>query len=390
MKRTLKIGLILIILLLTFVLSLQARTFDLDVESAILIEAETGQVLFEKNADQKMPPASITKIMTMLIAMEEIEKGTISLEDEVIISNFAASMGGSQIFLDANTKVSIEDLLKAVTIASANDASVALAEAMAGTYPNFLDWVNNRVQELGMENTYFSNTTGLPPLPGEEHYTTARDITIMSREMVKYPKILEWGNIWVDYLQLPNREAMLVNTNRLISPASRFQGMDGLKTGYTSDAGYSLAATAERDGMRLISVVLRMDSKEAREEATVRLLNYGFNSFRQETVVNKGDKVHNVEVKAGKESQITVEAAEDLTVVIRRGVREPLNKEVVIEEDLTAPINKGDILGKKIVYQEEEILGEVNLLAVEDVNKAGFFTRLWRSIINFLQGLFNR
>ena len=233
-----------------------AQDLDLEAESAILIEAETGQLLYQKNINKKVPPASITKIMTMLIAMEKVENEVLSLDDEIIISQYAESMGGSQIYLPAGVEVKLKDLLKAVAISSANDASVAIAEAISGSYSSFINLMNEKAEKLGMKNTHFMNSTGLPEA---NHYTTARDISIMARELIKYKKVLEWTSIWVDYVKLPEREAMLANTNKLVN---KFPGMDGLKTGHTDDAGFCLAATAKRDSVRLISVILGCNSQK--------------------------------------------------------------------------------------------------------------------------------
>ena len=356
-------------------------SFDLDVESAILIEAETGQVLYEKNADQKLPPASITKTMLMLIAMENIEDGQISLEDEVLISNYASSMGGSQIFLAANTAVSVEKLLKAITIASANDASVALSEYLAGTYSSFIHEMNDRAAELGMDDTNFVNSTGLP---SENHYTTARDITKMSREIVKYDLILEWGQIWDTFIQLPNREARLTNTNQLIK---YYSGVDGIKTGYTSEAGYCLAATANRKDFRLISVVMRTDSKEERRELTTRLLNFGFNNFSRTVLFAEGEEIKNIEIQGAKERYTTGLISENLVAMIRRGERDRFTTDFLPEEGLDAPLNEGDLLGKMVVKEEGDIINSVQVVAVEDVDRANFLVRLWRSFVNWIGGL---
>lgn len=383
MKKSVFFAFIIILIIFSMIAVVEAQDFDVGVEAAILVDADTGQVLFEKNADKKLPPASITKIMTLLLAMEEVEKGTVSLEDEVTISRFAESMGGSQIFLAAGTRVKMGDLLKAVTIASANDASVAVAETIAGTYSNFVSRMNKRAQELGMKNTHFVNSTGLPT-KGGEHYSTARDISIMARELVKYPQILEWASIWVDYLQLPNRKAMLVNTNKLIKD---YPGMDGLKTGHTDAAGFCLAATARRDNMRLISVIMNANSEREREEVTARLLDYGFNTFSKELVIKKGAQVQNIEVPGGKKTVTVAEAANDLYVLVKRGTKSSLTKKVIIKEDLKAPVKKGEILGKEVVLQDEKVLGEVNLIASEDIEKAGLLTRLWRAFVNWIGSL---
>ncbi|MFW5981394.1 MAG: D-alanyl-D-alanine carboxypeptidase family protein, partial [bacterium] len=299
--------LLIIITMALMVVPVSAQEFDLEISSAILIDADTGQVLYEKNAELQLPPASMTKIMAMLIAMEQVDQGEISLDDEVNVSRLAASMGGSQIFLDAGTRLTIGELLKAVTIPSANDASVALAEAVAGSYGNFIDWMNRKAEELGLENTNFTNSTGLPDEYGE-HYSTARDIATMSRELVKYPLILEWASIWVDYIELPNRQAMLVNTNKLINT---YPGMDGLKTGHTTEAGYCLAATALRNNTRLISVIFGAEDEADRAETTTRLLDYGFNTFNKELIVSEGEIVQNIEIPDGRKTDTTAEAAED-------------------------------------------------------------------------------
>lgn len=365
---------------------MEASEFDVNAKSAILIDAESGQVLFEKNADKELPPASITKIMTLLLAMEEVERGTISLDDEITVSSFAESMGGSQIYLPFNIRVKLEDLLKAITIASANDASVAVAEGIAGTYSNFVDLMNKRAGELGLNHTHFVNSTGLPTEDGK-HYSSARDIAVMARELVKYPRVLEWASIWVDYLELPNRKAMLVNTNKLIK---KYPGMDGLKTGHTDEAGYCLAATAKRDNMRLISVVLNAQSEIGREEATVRLLDYGFNTFIKKLVAKKGDKVQNIEVPSGKKTVTTAEVAGDLHVLVKRGTEDTIEKKVLINEGLSAPISKGEIIGKEVITQGGKILGKVNLIATEDIEKAGLFTRLWRAFIKWVGSIIEK
>ncbi|MGM0602664.1 MAG: D-alanyl-D-alanine carboxypeptidase family protein [Bacillota bacterium] len=380
-KKTMTL-IIIFAILITLISS--AEAFDVNLESAILIEAETGQHLFEKNIDEKLPPASITKIMTLLIAMEKIEEGTISLDDEVTISRFAESMGGSQIFLAANTRVKMSDLLKAVTIASANDASVAVGEAIAGTYSSFIGMMNERAEELGMRDTHFVNSTGLPD-PSGEHYSTAEDISIMARELVKFDQVLEWASIWVDHLQLPNREAMLVNTNKLINS---YPSMDGLKTGHTDEAGYCLVATAKKGDSRLISVVLKGETQLEREEATIRLLDYGFNSFSKKQMAKKGDKIQNIRLPNGAQKVIEGEVADNFYVMVQKGQENSLNQEVKVDE-LTAPVNKGEKIGILTVYQNDNIIGEVEVVAAETVKKANFIVRGWRGLIGFITGFFN-
>lgn len=370
---------IVFILIFTMIFSIAGTyvsAFDIDMESAILIEAETGQVLFEKNADRQLPPASMTKIMPLLIAMEKLEEGAISLDDKVTISRYAASMGGSQIFLAANTQVELEKLLKAVTIASGNDASVAIGEYIAGTYSNFIAMMNHRAEELGMENTNFSNSTGLPD---PNNYSTARDIAIMSRELAKYPLVLQWGSIWTENIQLPGREAMLVNTNRLINV---YPSMDGLKTGHTREAGFCLSATAQKGNTRLISVVMQGDTLAQREDTTIRLLDYGFNAFSKREVATAGDQIQNIPVNQSANQVAAGEIEESFYVMVQKGSERDITQEIKIDDNLEAPLLKGDRIGRLVVYRGENEIGSVNILASEDIDRANIFVRLWRSVFN--------
>lgn len=360
-----------------------ASAFDVVTDSAILLEAETGQVLFSKNADRKLPPASVTKIMPLLITMEKLEEGSISLDDQVTISRYAESMGGSQIYLAANTQVKLEKLLKAVTIASGNDASVAIGEYIAGTYSNFIAMMNDKAAELGMNSTNFANSTGLPD---PNHYSTARDISIMARELAKYPQVLEWASIWTETIQLPNREAMLVNTNSLIN---KYPSMDGLKTGHTQEAGFCLASTAKKGDTRLISVVLQGDTLAEREESTIRLLDYGFNAFSKRQIAAAGDQIQNIPVVEAAEKVAVGEVAEDLYVMVQKGQEREISQEVEVSDSLKAPIEKGGVLGKLTVYNGEEVVSTVDVVAAQEIERANIAVRLWRSAINFVQGFFS-
>jgi D-alanyl-D-alanine carboxypeptidase (penicillin-binding protein 5/6) len=381
MKKKFIISTIIMTVFFSFVLITPALAFDVVTDSAILLEAETGQVLFSKNADRKLPPASVTKIMTLLITMEKLEEGKISLDDQVTISRYAESMGGSQIFLAANTQVKLEKLLKAVTIASGNDASVAIGEYIAGTYSNFIAMMNDKAKELGMDSTNFANSTGLPD---PNHYSTARDISIMARELVKYPQVLEWASIWTETIELPGRKAMLVNTNSLIN---KYPSMDGLKTGHTQEAGFCLASTAKKGDVRLISVVLQGDTLNEREEATTRLLDYGFNSFSKRQIAAAGDQIQNIPVEESADRAAVGEIAEDLYIMVQKGKEQEISQEVKVDDSLTAPIEKGGVLGKLTVYRGEEAVESVDVVAVEDIERANIFVRLWRKTIGFAQGL---
>jgi D-alanyl-D-alanine carboxypeptidase (penicillin-binding protein 5/6) len=379
-KKLITISIISIIFSLAVLTS--AAAFDVVTDSAILLEAETGQVLFSKNADRKLPPASVTKIMALLITMEKLEEGSISLDDQVTISRYAESMGGSQIFLAANTQVSLEKLLKAVTIASGNDASVAIGEYIAGTYSNFIAMMNDRAAELGMDSTNFANSTGLPD---PNHYSTARDISIMARELAKHPQVLEWASIWTETIQLPNRKAMLVNTNSLIN---KYPSMDGLKTGHTQEAGFCLASTAKKGDTRLISVVLQGDTLGEREESTIRLLDYGFNAFSKRQIAAAGDQIQNIPVVEAADKVAVGEIAEDLYIMVQKGQERDISQEVEVKDSLKAPIEKGGVLGKLTVYRGEEEVSSVDVIAAENIDRANIFVRLWRTTLDFIQGLF--
>ncbi len=373
----------IISIIFTLAILSPAAAFDVATDSAILLEAETGQVLFSKNADRELPPASITKIMPLLIAMEKLEDGSISLDDQVTISRYAESMGGSQIFLAANTQVSMEKLLKAVTIASGNDASVAVGEYIAGTYSNFIAMMNDKAAKLGMDSTNFANSTGLPD---PNHYSTARDISIMARELAKYPQVLEWASIWTETIQLPNREAMLVNTNSLIN---KYPSMDGLKTGHTQEAGFCLASTAKKGDTRLISVVLQGDTLGEREEATVRLLDYGFNAFSKRQIAAAGEQIQNIPVAEAADKVAVGEVAKDLYVMVQKGQEREISQEVEVNDSLKAPIEKGGVLGKLTVYNGEEEISSVDVIAAQEIDRANIIARLWRTTLNFIQGLFS-
>jgi len=378
-----------IVIILTLFLALTINltnvySFDLGAYSAILIEADTGQVLYEQNADEELPPASITKVMTMLIAMEAIESGEISLDDTVTVSRHAESMGGSQIFLDAGTALTVGELLKAVTVASANDASVALAEGISGSYYSFVDKMNERARELGMDNTNFRNTNGLPE---EDHYSTARDIAKMAQEIVEYPEIREWGQIWVDYIDLPNREAMLTNTNRLILS---YPGLDGIKTGHTSEAGFCLAASAVREDMRLISVVLKADTETERQELTTRLLDYGFNNFRQHTLVSTDEIIHNISIPGSKDGIGSVKTVKDINVIMPRNEEYETELNYYTKEEYDFPILEGDRVGEVgVVLNDQEIL-RAEFVAAEEIERANIFTRMFRGIANTIRNFMDR
>ena len=340
-------------------------------KSAILIEASTGNVLYEKNADEQLPPASMTKVMSMLLIMEAIDEGKIKLNDEVEISPTAASMGGSQVFLQAGEKYVVEELLKGVAIASGNDAVVALGEKVSGSVEKFVNMMNEKAHELKLENTHFENPHGLD---SDNHYTTARDMAIMAKELVKHKKILEFTSIYEYYLKKPDGSSTwLVNTNKLVR---FYEGVDGLKTGFTSIAKYCLTATAQKSNMRLITVVMGVESSDLRSSDTVKLLNYGFNSFELQTILKNDKSLGKIKVPNGKKEMVDVYLKENATHLLNKSQVNPNEKyhyDLKINE-VKAPLNKGDIVGiAEIKNSANQVIKKVDIIVQEDIKKANVF-----------------
>ncbi|MDR2931548.1 MAG: serine hydrolase [Oscillospiraceae bacterium] len=311
---------------------------SLPAKSAIMLDQVQGQVLYEKNADEQLPPASITKVMTLLLAMEELESGRISLDDVVVASDYAASMGGSQIWLKPGEEMTLNDLLKAVAISSANDASVAVGEHIAGTNDAFVDMMNIRAQELGMVNTHFINCTGLDE-PG--HLTTARDVAIMSRELMKHKRIRDYSTVWMDSLR--GGETELVNTNRLVR---FYNGSTGLKTGTTNGAGSCLSATAERDGLGLVTVVMGCPTSDERFASARSLLDYGFANYTSAPVPPIDNQLTPVKVIHGVESTVGITYEPPGNFVVDKRNAEAITQEITLVPDVEAPVAEGQILGK--------------------------------------------
>ena len=304
---------ILLIIMSFFVLNLNVlaeEDFAPNGKSAILVDNLSGKVLYEKNADEKLAPASMTKLASMLMVMEAIDNGNLKFEDKVTISEEAANMGGSQVFLQAGEVYTVYDLLKSVAIASGNDAVVALAEKIGGSQSGFIDMLNKRLKEIGATNTNFVNAHGLD---AEGHYSTARDMSIIARELLKHPKILEFTSIYEEYLEKNDGSRIwLVNTNKLVR---FYDGVDGLKTGFTKTAGYCLTATASKNNFRLISVVMGEDTSENRSSDTVKMLNYGFNTFKINIIKTKGESLGKVRVERGKQDNANIVLLNDATEI---------------------------------------------------------------------------
>ncbi len=335
-----------------------------DAKSIILMEASTGKVLLEDNADSPLPPASVTKIMTLLIVMEAIENGKISFDDKVTVSNNAASMGGSQVYLEPGEEMSVDEMIKCVVVSSANDAAVALAEYVAGSEELFVEQMNKRAAELGMNNTHFENTNGLDDTVSN-HVTSARDIAIMSRELIRHPKILEYSSIWMDTIR--DGAFTLTNTNRLIR---FYNGANGLKTGSTSKAGFCISATALRDNMQLIAVVMGAPNRDTRNEIAKKLLDYGFACYSVASFEPR--ELDPLRLLGGLTDTVRIGYGE-FSAVVGKGKASAVEKRVTIPENLTAPVREGDIIGEVEYLLDGEVIGKANVTALESADKISYF-----------------
>ena len=352
-------------------------------ESAILLETTTGKILYEKDADLEKAPASMTKIMSMILIMDAVKNGTLTLEDEVIISENASSMGGSQVYLNTGDKYKVKELLKSIAIASANDAVVAMSEKVAGTTEKFVSMMNEKCQELGCTHTNFVNPHGLD---AEGHYSSARDMSLMGNYLVSnYPEILEYTSIYEDYLERPDGSSTwLVNTNKLVR---FYEDVDGLKTGFTSTAGYCLTATAKKNNMRLLSVVMGVDTPDNRTSDTVKLLNYGFNSYKLSTIYEKDKVIDEVRVEKGKNESVKIILMEDATELLNVNDK---NKNYTINvkvDKIVAPVKKGDKVGiAEILDNEGNIVAKINITVSKEVKKANLWDYFTRNLNVSLSG----
>lgn len=347
--------------------------------SAILAETATGTVIFQQNADEKREAASITKMMTALLVMEALENKECSLEEMVTISDHAAGQKGSQALLDAGAAYSVEDLLRTTIMASANDSAVALAEKLCGTEEAFAARMNQRAEELGMNSTHYVNATGYPQ---EGQYTTARDVMLLSCQVAKHSMYHRYASVWIDTLKHPGgRVTDLTNTNRLVR---FYQGCDGFKTGSTDAAKYCLSATAEKNGMRLVAVVLGTPQSQTRFNEARSMLEYGFANYQRTVIANQGDLLgESLPVRGGSAEQVELMLGSGLSMLLKNGQQSTLRMEVSLPESVDAPIAAGDVLGVVNVLLEGKVIARLNCLAAADVPRPGFIEGLYRILNNW-------
>ena len=356
---------------------------DIKSESGIIMEASTGKILFDKNMDERKSPASMTKIMTMLLTVEAIESGKISLEDEVNISANASKMGGSQVYLEENSTATVEMLLKSIAIGSANDASVAVAEKIGGTESNFVNMMNKRAKELGAVNTTFKNPHGLDE---EGHLTTAHDLALIARELIKHKEILKLTSTYETTITHKNGKSLwLVNTNKLIK---FYNGLDGLKTGFTDNAGYCLTGTMLRNDMRLITVTMKAPTKEDRNTDTINLMEYAYSMYYKSTLIKKDKKIGDMFIDNAKKRKVSYYLKEDASVILDKDVRNIKYNYSVKLNNVKAPLKKNDVVGTLTLHLNNQDIN-YNLIVKENIKKSNYFVRLNNYLKDIINGNLN-
>ncbi|RII34481.1 D-alanyl-D-alanine carboxypeptidase [Clostridium chromiireducens] len=388
-KRILSLTLIFIFTILLLPINLayaveanenaKAEGTKIEARSALLMEPMSGKILYEKNADEKFAPASVTKIMTMLLTMEAVDSGKIKIDDKVTCSENAKKMGGSTMLLDTGEIRTVEELLKGVAIASGNDAAVALAEYLGGTEADFVNMMNKKAQELGMNNTTFKNCNGLP---AEGHLSTAKDIAIMSRELLNHPNVLKYTGTYMETISEGRKSPIeLVNHNKLVR---FFEGCDGLKTGFTDEAKYCISATATRNGVRMLSVIMGAPTYKIRNRDAGLLLNHGFSKYEGKKLVSKDQEIDKVYMDEQTDKFFMAMAKDDLVVILPKGENKELEKKIVIEE-LQKEYKAGDIVGKYEVYLGDEKVGEVSIYCDRDIKKGNIIDNIKHNIKNLFE-----
>mgnify|MGYP004458049137 FL=1 len=381
MKKFLLVLIAVVLLLPMKFINAEELNLAVNAKSAILIEASTGEIIFEKNSHERLVPASMTKMMSMLLIIESIEKGIISWDEMVTVSENASSMGGSQILLETNEKMSVSDLFKGIAVASGNDAVVAMAEKIAGTEDAFVNMMNNRAKELGLKDTNFKNPHGLDTA---NHYSSAYDMAMIAKELVKHEEVFKYTSIYEDYLrQNTDKEIWLVNTNKLVR---FYDGVDGLKTGYTAGAGYCLTATAKKNGMRIIAVAMGEPDSKTRNAEITSMLDYAFAQYEIETVLSTESVLGKRKVEKGKDEYVTIVPTKNINLLYKKtDDRKNVTYDVKIDS-LKAPIKKGDIVGKVEIKDGNNILNTIDVTVNNDVKKANVFELYLRNLKNIFNG----
>jgi D-alanyl-D-alanine carboxypeptidase (penicillin-binding protein 5/6) len=346
---------------------------DIKAKSVVLMEPKTGKVLYENNSEERLAPASITKIMSLLLVMEAIENEKISLQTQVTTSEHAASMGGSQIWLEVGETMTVDEMLRASVIASANDATVALAELIAGSEEGFVAKMNERAKELGMVNTTFVNACGLD---ADGHLTTAKDVAIMASALIKHDLIKKYSTTWMDALR--DGKSELVNTNKLVR---YYSGATGLKTGTTANAGCCVAATAQRDGMELVAVVMKGENSNERFSGAKKLLDFGFANWEFSTLEMDEVELEEIKCKKGMENTVVPEIKDSVNLLIEKGKKDKVERKIEIRQDLTAPIELGEEIGKVKFTLDGKDVGQISITAGKEIEKVGFFNSLIRILL---------
>ena len=379
MKKVLSLSMLFLLLFSLCVpvssITIKEPQLEINAKSAVLIDANTGTVLYSLNKDTPLPPASVTKIMTLLLVFEAIEHKNLKYDDTLTVSEHAASMGGSQVFLEPGEVMEVEELLKCVIIASANDAALTLAEHIAGSEEAFVDMMNKRAYELKMKNTHFENVTGLDD-DVTNHLTTAYDIALMSRELIKHQKVSEYATIWMDTIR--DGEFGLTNTNRLVR---FYKGITGLKTGSTSKAGFCVSATAKRDGLELIAVIMGAESSNIRNACATKLLDYGFANYS--IYQNTGADLGTIKVLGGTKDNVAIKF-DSYNSLENKGNENKITYETNINENIEAPVKKGDVVGEIKYMLNGEIIGKSEIYCIENINKISFWEFFIRILENFI------
>lgn len=379
MKR--KIISIIVLVLTIFTSSIVYSEIDIKGESAILIDYNSGEIIYSKNKDKELFPASITKVMTLLLAGEALNNEAIMLSDEVLISEYASSMGGTQVYLDSGEYQTVESLIKATSIRSANDAAVALGEHIAGSTDGFVKLMNDKAAKLNMKNTNFANPTGLPD---KNHYTTAYDISIMSRELLRYPEIKKYLSIYMEDMDVGKKKRStqtMVNTNKLIK---EYNGITGIKTGFTNEAKHCISASAERDGLHLIAIIMGAESSETRFDESKKLLDHGFTNYQSINIGKKGDAISIIPIEKGNSNNLEIVMKEDSSILRSKDDKFNIEKDIELPKYVEAPVKENEVLGKINILVDEEIIDSVDIVAKTNIKRSSFLGLLSKSLENLL------